>query len=339
MTDARPSRLQPEVPFDRDGRHTGFVRLYHSVHESAYGFIPIPIAVFRNGEGPTALLISGNHGDEYEGQVALCRLVQTLDPGRIKGRVIVFPLANQPAGMAGRRTSPIDGGNLNRSFPGDPDGTVTQQIAYFTEHTLIPMADIVCDLHSGGSSLHYRPCVAMRRVADAGLLAKQVAMLRAFASPLAYVVQGGGGSGGFDTMAAAAERKGVPALSSELGGSGTLTRAGLEIAERGLNNLLVHAGILPAEARIEGPPTRVLDVGGADYYVHAPEAGVFEPLAEPGDTVEAGQLAGRLHTPETPWAPPVEVHFGRGGFVLVKRIPARTARGDCLFHVGTDSAL
>lgn len=333
------SRVAPEVDFNRDGRQHGFLRLYHSTHASAYGFIPIPVVVLRNGAGPTALFSAATHGDEYEGQIALCNLARNLDPARIRGRVIILPAHNLPAALAGRRVSPIDDGNLNRAFPGDPDGTVTQQIAYFTEHTLIPMADIVCDLHSGGSSLHYRPCVAMRRVADAGLLAKQVAMLRAFAAPLAYVVEGGGGSGSFDTMVAAAERKGVPALSSELGGSGTLTRAGLEIAERGLNNLLVHGGILPAEARIEGPPTRILDVGGADYYVHAPEAGVFEPLAEPGDTVEAGQLAGRLHTPETPWAPPVEVHFGRGGFVLVKRIPARTARGDCLFHVGTDSAL
>ena len=49
-----------------------------------------------------------------------------------------------------------------------------------------------------------------------------------------------------------------------------------------------------------------------------------------------GQPAARIHTPETPWAPADTVHFARDGFVLCKRVPGRTVRGDCLFHLGTD---
>ena len=63
---------------------------------------------------------------------------------------------------------------------------------------------------------------------------------------------------------------------------------------------------------------------------------MFEPLAAPGDMVTAGQKAGRIHFPETPWTPPVELAFRSGGFVLCKRVPARTMRGDCLFGLGTD---
>src|SRR5271165_1445106 len=63
------SRIVPEVDFEQNGRQHGFLRLFHSVHSSAYGFIPIPVVVLRNGDGPTALLVSGTHGDEYEGQV------------------------------------------------------------------------------------------------------------------------------------------------------------------------------------------------------------------------------------------------------------------------------
>lgn len=153
MSGTSRSRIAAEVDFTRNGRQNGYLRLFHSVHSSAYGFIPIPIVVLKNGDGPTALLVSGTHGDEYEGQVALCNLAKSLDPARIKGRVIILPAANFPAAVAGRRTSPIDEGNLNRLFPGDPDGTVTQQIAYHIEHELVPLADLVCDLHSGGSSL------------------------------------------------------------------------------------------------------------------------------------------------------------------------------------------
>src|SRR3954466_14875021 len=151
------SALVPEVDFDAEGAQYGFVRLFHSVHRSAYGYIPIPIVVLKNGTGPTALFISGTHGDEYEGQVALCNLARSLKPEMIQGRVIILPAANLPAAVAGRGAPPIDEGNLNRLFPGDPDGSVTEQIAFYIEHELVARADLVVDLHSGGSSLMYVP--------------------------------------------------------------------------------------------------------------------------------------------------------------------------------------
>ncbi len=338
MSEAARSRLIPEVDFNAEGRQTGFVRLFHSVHSSAYGFIPIPIVVLKNGEGPTALFVSGNHGDEYEGQVALCNLAKSLDPAAIKGRVIILPMANYPAAMAGKRTSPLDEGNLNRTFPGNPDGTVTQQIAFFIEHVLIPMADVVCDLHSGGSSLMYVPCALIKRTPDAKRHAQQLALLTAFGSPLAYMSGGGNGTGTDSTLMGGVERAGKLAVGTELGGSGQVTPAALRIVERGLRNVLVHMGILPKKMRIKGETTRFLDVGGPDYFVYAPDSGVFEPAVELGDEVKQGQLAGRIHFPETPWAPAVEFRFVRAGFVLCKRVPGRTSRGDCLFHLGTDAA-
>lgn len=328
--------LVPEVDFDAQGAQYGFVRLFHSVHRSAYGYIPIPIVVLRNGEGPTALFVSGTHGDEYEGQVALCNLARTLKPDDIQGRVILLPAANLPAAVAGTRTSPIDDGNLNRLYPGDAMGSVTEQIAYFIEHELVARADIVVDLHSGGSSLHYVPSALIGFDAEnPARQAKLVAALKAFASPISYVGHAQTGQGGGRTTGAAAQRAGKLALGSELGGSGTVTAAALRIAERGLRNVLAHIGILPLSAAEPGP-TRILDVGGPDYFVYAPGTGLFEPLAEPGDTVTAGQPAARIHTPETPWAPAETVHFACDGFVLCKRMPARVVRGDCLFHLGTD---
>jgi predicted deacylase len=334
MSEPRRTRIISEVDFDRNGKQHGFLRLFHSTHASAYGFIPIPIVVIRNGSGPTAFFMSGNHGDEYEGQVALCNLAKWLTPEKIRGRVILLPAANFPAAMAGRRVSPIDDANLNRVFPGDPDGTVTQQIAWYIEHELIPRADILCDLHSGGSSLMYVPSALIKQSSDPARREAQLAALRAFGAPDAYMTEAG--PGGDATAAGGAERKGVLALGTELGGSGTVTAAALRIAERGVRNLLVHVGILPSSERIEPEkPTRLFNVGGQDYYTYAPEHGVFEPIVELGDTVRAGQTGGRLHFPETPWAQPVEVTFQRDGVVLCKRIPGRTARGDCLFHLGT----
>lgn len=247
-----------------------------------------------------------------------------------------FAAGGEPTSGHRLRTSPIHDGNLNRVFPGDPEGSVTEQIAYFIEHELVARADLVVDLHSGGSSLNYVPSALMTQddvdpVRQAGLLAA----LRAFASPISYIGHAQPGQGAMRTTGGAAQRYSKLALGSELGGGGTVSADGLRVAERGLRNVLAHMGILPSSAADPGP-TRILDVGGPDYFVYAHSTGLYEPLAEPGDTVSAGQPAARLHTPETPWAPAETIHFGRDGFVLCKRVPGRTVRGDCLFHLGSD---
>ena len=102
---------------EADGKQRLLLAFASPVHRSAYGWIPIPIVQIKNGVGPTLLLMAGNHGDEYEGQVAVTRLAKELNPEMIRGRVILLPMANFPAAKAGHRTSPIDNGNLNRSFP------------------------------------------------------------------------------------------------------------------------------------------------------------------------------------------------------------------------------
>ena len=166
---------------------------------------------------------------------------------------------------------------------------------------------------------------------------KHLAARRAFGGPVTYIQGGEQGQGGNQTLGSGAERRGKIALGSELGGSGTVNPAGLAIAERGVRNVLVHLGILPKSDWVEPPsPTRFLDVRGQDYYVYAPENGVFEPLVQLGDTVATGTPAARIHFTETPWLPPVEITFKAAGIVMCQRIPARTKRGDCLFHLASD---
>lgn len=88
-----------------------------------------PVAVIRNGPGPTALLAGAHHGDEYERPVALSKLARELSPAAMSGRVVIVPFMNFPAFRAARRTSPIDAGNMNRVFPGRADGSITEKIA------------------------------------------------------------------------------------------------------------------------------------------------------------------------------------------------------------------
>ena len=163
---AAMSRLSADIDLMAEGKATGFVRVPHSVHRSAYGWIPIPIVRIKNGDGPDVLMQAGNHGDEWEGQIGLGNLIRSLQPKDIKGRLVILPSANFQAAMAGQRTSPIDDGNLNRTFPGNADGTITEQIAHFIEHVLLPTFDYSFDFHSGGSSLAYIPSALAPRHTD-----------------------------------------------------------------------------------------------------------------------------------------------------------------------------
>ncbi len=330
----RKSRITSEIDFERDGSQQGFLRLPHSIHRSAYGWIAIPIIVVKNGTGPTVLLTAGNHGDEYEGQLALMKLCRELKPETICGRVIILPAANYPAVIAGLRTSPIDDLNLNRSFPGDPDGRPTSAIAHYFESELLSIADFALDLHSGGSSLMYLPSALAKRAGDDQVASRQLDMLRAFAAPLGYLT----GPGGEDrSMLAAANRAGVPAIGTELGGSGTASVHSVAIAERGVRRVLKHVGSLPeSDVGEDPPPTRIMEVRGRDDYVYSPDYGLWEPLAELGEDVHAGQAAAAVYCPQTPWREPVLVHFAQSGTIICRRVPGLTDRGDCLFHLATD---
>jgi predicted deacylase len=321
------------IDYERDGRQVDYLHYPHSVTRSAYGTIAIPIAVFKNGRGPTVLLMAGNHGDEYEGQIVLTRLIGTLDPGRIQGRVIVTPAINLPAAMAGTRVSPIDGGNFNRAFPGDPLGGPTAAIAHYVDTVLYPMTDFMHDLHSGGSSLGYLPFCSMRLSGDAALDRKAMAALRAFGAPLDLVWA-------FQPdprfSSEAAIRRGVVSLGGEFGGAGAVSIANLRLVERGVNNLLIHAGVIEGTVETPAEAPRLIQVRGRDHYVYAPEPGLFEPFAELGATVAAGQPCGQVVFPDNPARAPVPCHFRRAGLLVCKRHPGRVERGDCVAHLASD---
>ncbi|MFM0644168.1 succinylglutamate desuccinylase/aspartoacylase family protein [Paraburkholderia bryophila] len=323
--------LHNEIDLDADGRHVGYLRLPHSVHRSAYGWIPIPIASVRNGEGPVVLLMGGNHGDEYEGQVLVSSLIRDIEPQWVRGQLIFLPMANFPAAAAGLRTSPLDGGNLNRSFPGDPQGTPTAAIADYIENTLLTRAQYLIDLHSGGSSLLYDGANMLAiEPRDPEEEQRLKALLAAFGLPRAFLHRPNPVH-----SASAARRQGALSILAELGGGGTVQARLLREARQGLLHLLGFIGLLSGPLVPDAPPsqTRFFSVSGSRHYVYAYDRGVYEPLVELGDQVVAGQPAARIHFPDTPLREPVTTFFAGAGQVVCKRVPAAVERGDCLFHL------
>ncbi|MGF6875760.1 succinylglutamate desuccinylase/aspartoacylase family protein [Paraburkholderia sp. MM5477-R1] len=323
------SRVWTTIDFNARGAQADFARVPYSSDTSAYGWIPVPMFCFNGGDGPTALLTAGTHGDEYEGQVALRRLVHDLRKGRVRGRVIILPALNQPAVAAGRRNSPLDGGNLNRLFPGDAAGGPTSMIAHYVASELFPMADVVIDLHSGGSSLDHVAMALARPGRDEKQAEDIRRLLKSFGAPYSAMTAGEGG-GANTTLFAAAEEQGIPALTAELGSGSTLSKAGLAIAEGGVRRVLRDYGIVPEIDALEAGETKLVRLLGLLESIYAPCGGLFEPLAAPGDVVECGRPAGFIHGLDAV-NEPVELTFPAAGIVTFRRFPTLCSVGDALF--------
>ena len=325
------TQITSTVDFDATGKQIGWLRVPHSVTRSAYGVIPIPIAVLNNGDGPRILLTGGTHGDEYEGQVVLTRMIRQLRAEDIRGRLIVIPALNAPAAIAGTRVSPLDDGNLNRAFPGDPDGGPTWKIADYVHSHLVPMVDVVGDFHCGGASLAYRPHASTHFSPDSPAEVKERSLAAVKSLGLRHVMifETAGMAGG---MSCATRRHGKIYLNGEYGGTGSLTRDGIALVEGAVERLLAFFGA--TERRFDPlPPPQVLQIFGPRAYVYAPDAGVFVPATSLGDAVKEGDLCGELLFPENPGRESIRVHFEGAGDVVCQRHPARVERGDCLAHL------
>jgi predicted deacylase len=329
---ARRSTAFVTVDFEASGRQVGALHIPHSPHDDAWGSTCIPLAVIANGTGPTVVLTGGNHGDEYEGPIALGELIRDLDPGSIQGRLVILPALNIPAVMAGRRTSPVDGLNLNRTYPGDPAGTLSQQISAFMCDVAYPMADAFIDLHSGGSSLDIMPSAIVEPAPTPEHHRRNVAAVLAFDAPLTVVISNLGET---RTSTASSVRAGLTTVGTEMAGGGTVGIDALKICRRGVRNVLAHLGVMePAiGSALDERERTILEIPGAKGYVFATGDGVFEPFHANGTSVSAGQPAGRIHFLADPSRAPDELVYGQDGIVYGRRQPGRVGPGNCCLVV------
>lgn len=331
--------ISASISFDDDGVRYGCLRVPHSVHDSAYGHIPIPLAVAKRGSGPTVLLTGGVHGDEYEGPIALYSLMRQLEQMPLSGRLIIIPSINQPAFLAGARVSPIDNLNMNRCFPGSSSGSVTQMIANYVASELIPLASYAFDMHSGGSSLQYLPILLAPQWHDGTKRGAIVGLVEAFSPTLvAYFDSLKAVDGDDRVFGKVANKYGCHFLTGEFGGGSSVNLDGLAMLKSGLGRVLHHVGLIgePSDSARPTSSTRHLSLQDPGLFAFSPVNGIFEPSYRLGDELPANSVAGWIYDPVAPWNPPMEVRFKSGGLAVCIRTFARVKPGDCLGHLAKD---
>jgi len=316
------------------GKQVGRLQLPRISNTGGWASSFVPIACVANGSGPAVLVLAGNHGDEYEGQVAALRLIQELQPEQVTGRVIVIPVLSGDASKACTRLWP-SGANFNRSFPGTADGPPNEQLADYLTRFLFPPSDVVIDIHSGGRTAWFLPCSHMHVVDDLEQRRAMLAGMQAWNSDHHFLYIDVNGTG---LLPVEAENQGKVVITTELGGGGRVPAFVHELAWSGLTNVLRHVGVLEGEvqtrATLGKPPAVILDARDPANYVIVEEAGLWEGLIEPGTAVRAGDPVGRLWFPDAPARPPEVIAAPRDGVLAVIRAIPPTQPGDSVFTLG-----
>lgn len=245
----------------------------------------IPVAVVNGLEPGTIVYLQAvSDGDELNGLRVVQRLLAELDPAAMRGAVVAVPVANPGAFAARQACDPRDGRKLNRCFPGQSDGTVTERLAYVLFHELVLACDLVIDLHQNGPV----PMVPEVRVRTGRGGPQHAACLElAMAFGLAHILDQRGPAG---QLARAAPARGIPAIDPELGGNAGIDPACADLGLRGVRNILRHAGVLPGELATDGPPF----IARGLLPILSPAGGVVDWQAPLGQRVRAGEPVARV---------------------------------------------
>jgi predicted deacylase len=218
----------------------------------------VPVLTVEGSQpGPTLLVISGTHGDEPEGMGAIFQLVTALDPKELRGRFVGVPVLNTLAHEARRRGNPLDDWNydMNRLFPGSPSGSITERLAYAVCNALLPKADFLLALHSGGNNIFVCERVIVDSMAESHL-----GLAKAMGPGWEIIARGAGERASIKTLTAYAASKGTPSLTVELGGaSGRLPEEynrQISLLVAGILNVMKRYQMIPGTP--ENPPEWIL---------------------------------------------------------------------------------
>jgi predicted deacylase len=289
------------------------------------GGLEIPFHAFVGGvRKPRVLLIAGVHGDEYESVAALHDIAMKIHPNDLRGTVTIVPVANPQAFYAGTRRNPVDLGDLNRSFPGDPGGTTSERVADLLFQSLVLGSDGVLSMHCWSREATVVPYVeysADHTEVGRKSFAAACALGLKFLHP--YTWHPG-------LLVAAATRHGIPSIEPEVGGMGTVTLDGQRIYRNMIYRFLQHWRLLESTIPCTDAPHPVPEIiNHSDCLSN--HAGLFRSCVNVGDIVEKGSLLGTVH--DLTGRCIEQVRASRAGAVGILRTFASVHPGDRLVQL------
>jgi predicted deacylase len=264
---------------------------YVESYELPASIVRMPVWIINSGApGPRVVLTAGMHGTEYVGIEAATRLARQTAPTDIKGALVVFPVVNVAGFEAADVLAvPIDGLNLNRVFPGDPNGSPSQRLAHFLFESVRRVADAAIDLHGGDSAQALHPFAVTYETGDAAVDQRSAEMARLFDMPFIWAM-GPQTQTHPGMMISELNRYGIPAAIGEAGDLGMCREEDVQLHLRGISNILKHLGAIdgaPALTR-HSPP----EVFRHNFGVVAHRGGVFDARVSVGARVRGGDLLG-----------------------------------------------
>jgi predicted deacylase len=269
----------------RGQRADGWLEIGRRTDNSA---IETPVILVNGAhDGPALWIHACTHGDEFDGTVAIWRALELVHPDALRGALIVFPALNTSAFEARQRVSPIDGLDLNRVFPGDPNGSYTRRLAHLTEQMVMEHADFMIDLHGGGNEYSVVYYTIFHNAAnEAGQASERLA--KAAGSHLVWASNDAWLRDGLFTRVTKA---GIGAMLVECGGEGRLHEQNVRDHERSLLSMMRHLEMIDGAA--EPAAQDFVMMRSADFF-HCTLGGVLTPLVALGDEVQAGQPLVRI---------------------------------------------
>jgi predicted deacylase len=276
------------------------------------------LAAAGPSDGPTLAVLAGVHGDEYEGIRAIPEVFRSPELAELRGRLIMVPVCNVLAFRAATRSSPIDGMNLARVFPGDPHGTVTQRIAYALTAQVIAPASLLIDLHSAGIAYTMPTLVGYPYAETAHARASRAAAL-AFGCDVLWAHPPDPNAGG--RSISAAEQLGVPWIYTEAAGGGRAAPADVACYVAGVLNIMRHLEMLPGRPETGPPRFHLLGAGNTDDPIRADTSGYFVSHVELLDLVRVGQVIGEVLDLSGETIEEIRAHV-EGRVVMIRGLPA-----------------
>jgi N-alpha-acetyl-L-2,4-diaminobutyrate deacetylase len=286
--------------------------------------LPVNIVVGK-ADGPCLALVAGVHGDESEGVLGLMELWDELDPASFTGRVVLVPVANPPAFAAHRRTSPLDGLDLNRIFPGKADGSPSERLAHRLYESVLRHCDFLFSLHSWYSAGVVLPYVEFKHDIRTARVSLEAAKASGF--DLIRISEWSPG-----LMTRVVNEAGVPGMEAEIGGTGITTPENRALYKARVRALMGHLGMAAASPQPTNP-ARLVD----HLDLMAPDGGVLMIMTRLGAEVTAGEKLAQisdLHNRSV-----AEVRSKGDGLIGAMRVAGSVQAGELVFRIFRDVSL